>query len=325
MAATIVAIINLKGGVGKSTLAMILGEYLSLRIGERVLLIDMDAQGNLSYCMVPEHQIQTQENQGRTTYHLLSAALQGENPDPKDYLTRPPLVISNVARHGAVNHPGILDIIVSTPSVAQLDAELIDLWARGRPFPTSLRESLAMALGSIGEEYDRVIIDCPPGLSVFSSTALMACDYFVAPVIPEPLSLQGVNLVKTRVTELHQKGSAAKFGGVILNIVKHYRKTHQTTAVTLYGAQRGMYKPFDYWLPDSERLRRIGEYDPDLEGSWAGGMGQKFSSLHQKYGLSYRLNNPRGGPLDLSATEGKQYSLEDQIGSLVEEFRQRCA
>ena len=77
MAAKIVAIINLKGGVGKSTLAMILGEYLSLRIGERVLLIDMDGQGNLSYCMVPEHQIQTQENQGRTTYHLLSAALQG--------------------------------------------------------------------------------------------------------------------------------------------------------------------------------------------------------------------------------------------------------
>lgn len=68
MSAAVVSIINLKGGVGKSTLAMLLGEYLAFRHGQRVLLIDMDAQGNLSYCMIPEAQIAIQRtNSGRFT------------------------------------------------------------------------------------------------------------------------------------------------------------------------------------------------------------------------------------------------------------------
>ena len=51
--AAVVSIINLKGGVGKSTLAMIIAEYLCFHYNQRVLLIDMDAQANLSYIMVP--------------------------------------------------------------------------------------------------------------------------------------------------------------------------------------------------------------------------------------------------------------------------------
>ena len=67
MPATTVSIINLKGGVGKSTLTMMLGEYLSFAHKKNVLLIYMDAQANLSYCMVPTSQIPTQEDAGRTT------------------------------------------------------------------------------------------------------------------------------------------------------------------------------------------------------------------------------------------------------------------
>lgn len=48
MSAKVVSVINLKGGVGKSTLTMMLGEYLSFRFSQNVLLIDMDAQANLS-------------------------------------------------------------------------------------------------------------------------------------------------------------------------------------------------------------------------------------------------------------------------------------
>jgi chromosome partitioning protein len=57
--ACVVSIINLKGGVGKSTLAMLIAEYLVFKFFKKVLLIDMDAQGNLTYCMVPENDICT--------------------------------------------------------------------------------------------------------------------------------------------------------------------------------------------------------------------------------------------------------------------------
>ena len=88
MPSKVVSIINLKGGVGKSTLTMILGEYLAFRYSHNVLLIDMDAQANLSYCMLPERAIQTQEREGRTVYHLFQDAFRGEHLDISDYIIR---------------------------------------------------------------------------------------------------------------------------------------------------------------------------------------------------------------------------------------------
>lgn len=61
MTASVVSVINLKGGVGKSTLTMILGEYLCFRFHKKILLIDMDAQANLTYSMVSVNQTEEQE------------------------------------------------------------------------------------------------------------------------------------------------------------------------------------------------------------------------------------------------------------------------
>ena len=325
MAATTVSIINLKGGVGKSTLTMLLGEFLAFQHSMNVLLIDMDAQANLSFCMVPAHQIPSQVGEGRTTYHLLLAGFQSEPLDIKKYITHPPLVVSNIARSGMNRRETRIDMVISTPDVAQLDEVLMDLWEQGHPMPPQVRQTLVRAIEPALERYDYILIDCPPGLSLFSSAALIASDYYVSPIIPEPLSLQGVNLVQARQRQLAQMyGAKAEFKGVVLNIVKHYRNTHSREAERLYLDDSSRYAPFTYWLPDSERLRAVGEYDPDASGSWAMGADQKFSDLHHKYGLSYRLSNPQSGRLNRQDTEGRQYSLEQRIANLVEEFMERC-
>jgi chromosome partitioning protein len=325
MAAKTISIINLKGGVGKSTLAMILGEFLVFRYGKRVLLIDMDAQGNLSYCMIPEAQIQTQERNQRTTYHLLKRALRGDNPDIGEFITQPPLVVSNIARSGALNYPGVIDMVVSVPTVAELDEDLLNLWEQGAEMPTELRMSLALAIEPALERYDYILIDCPPGLSIFSSTALMASQYYVSPIIPEPLSLQGVDLVQRRAAGIRDRYKhRVQFKGVIANIVKHYRDTHRRTSELVFNTEHDRYQPFRFWLPDNERLRKLGEFNPDLEGTWAGGIEAKFASVTEKYGLSYRLTNPTSGPLSCEDIEGNRYRLEDRICNLVEEFMERC-
>ncbi len=326
MPAKVVSIINLKGGVGKSTLTMMLGEFLSFRFSQNVLLIDMDAQANLSYCMVPEREIERQRHEERTTYHLFRKALRGENVDVGAFVTQPPLVVSNVARGGMFRHGTDIHMVVSTPSVAQLDEDLLELWEANKPMPQEIRLTLDVALASARERYSYILIDCPPGLSIFSSAALMASDYYISPVIPEPLSLQGVELVNARVSQLRERyGSRAEFRGVVLNIVKHYRHTHWAQSENIYGSEAGKYLPFMYWLPDNERLRRLGEFDPDFgDSNWAAGMNSKFSDIHQKYGLTYRLANPKAGSLGRQDVEGDQYRLEDRIFSLVEEFQSRC-
>ena len=324
--ATVVSVINLKGGVGKSTLTMILGEYLAFSKSKRVLLIDMDAQANLSYCMVAPDQIRKQEQNKRTIYHLFQNALNGQINPITRFITTPPLAVSNVSRNAMSAYDTPLHIVVSTPSVAQLDEDLLKIWEDGGQMPHNLRGALSQALNPVLSEYDYVIIDCPPGLSLFSSAALIASDYYLSPVIPEPLSLEGVDLVQQRVNTLRsQHGATVEFGGTILNVVKHYRKTHRLVAENIYNERSSIFMPFRYWLPDSEQLRKLGEYNPDAIGDWAMGEDSKFPSLRAKYESAAALTNPRDGALSREADEGQKYRLaRDRIVNLVEEFEARC-
>lgn len=323
--ATTVSIINLKGGVGKSTLTMILAEFLAFMQSKNVLLIDLDAQANLSYCMVPPAQIDKQLREERTAYHLLRDGFTDADLNVGRYIVQPPLKVSNVAHGMSSTHGTKLHMVVSTPTVAQLDEDLMKLWADGQPMPQHIRKSLDRALKPVATQYDYILIDCPPGLSLFSSAALMASNYYISPIIPEPLSLQGVELVRDRQAQLRERnGAQAQFRGVILNIVKHYRITHHKVAEAIYSSGQSQYAPFTYWLPDNERLRTLGEYDPDLEGDWAAGVEHKFTTLLQKYGLSYPLTNPDSGMLSRQDIEGKKYHLYRRISNLVSEFMQRC-
>jgi len=329
--AVVVSIINLKGGVGKSTIAMILSEYLAFRFGKRVLLIDMDAQANLSYIMVPYRWIKSQEDNHRTIYHFFSSALSGQLGAFGDFVARPPLIVSNITRNfdATLNRSReTLDMVISTPAVAQLDEELLELWEQGKSMPMNLRYALKGGLDRVQEQYDVVLIDCPPGLSFFSSTALIASDFFVSPIIPEPLSLEGVRLVWDRARDLsRQPDCKVDFAGVILNIVKHYRKTHKVTAQRVYGGRRDELKPFLFWLPDNERLRKLGEFEIDEElirDGWAGGVESKFYSVYSKYSVSYLLTNPSEGMLSQTGRlEGEDYRLHERIERLVEEFGKR--
>jgi len=257
--AVVISVINLKGGVGKSTLAMILSEHLVFRFNKSVLLIDMDAQANLSYLMVPPRWISTQEKEHRTMYDFFKSSLSGKQSSLSEFIARPPLIVSNIARdfdtvRGRSNQT--LDMVISTPRVAQLDEDLLSLWENKAPMPTNLRYALKEGLDAIKYDYDIILVDCPPGLSFFTSTALMSSDFFVSPVIPEPLSLEGVRLVCDRARELGRYPDCkVEFAGTILNIVKHYRNTHKDTCNQIYGQKSDALKPFSYWLPDNERLR----------------------------------------------------------------------
>ena len=77
MTANVVSFINLKGGVGKSALSMMVSEYLYFRFGKRVLAIDMDSQANLTTAMVPSDRITELYRGDRTIYPLFLAALTG--------------------------------------------------------------------------------------------------------------------------------------------------------------------------------------------------------------------------------------------------------
>jgi chromosome partitioning protein len=150
----IIAIINQKGGVGKSTTAHALGAGLFTR-GRRVLFVDMDAQGNLSHSLKAED----------------------------DFPTLLEVLTGQVAAKGALQQGESGDFIAAGQGLAAADTLLSQT---GKEF--KLKEALA----SLAENYDVVLLDTPPSLGVLTVNALTAASRALVPAQADIYSIQGV-------------------------------------------------------------------------------------------------------------------------------------
>jgi len=170
---TIYAFANQKGGVGKTTTAVNVGAYLAWQ-GRRVLLIDLDAQGNASASL------------GIDRFAL-------------------PCSIYDVLMGGAtlreILTPTAMECLTIAPSVPMLAGAEVELTAiRDREY--ILRRALAAASEgysterppqrSLRDEFDHILIDCPPSLGILTVNALSATDFVVVPVQCEYLALEGL-------------------------------------------------------------------------------------------------------------------------------------
>lgn len=153
--AKIHTVVNQKGGVGKSTTALTLGAGLALK-GHAVLMVDLDAQGNLT------HSAGASETDGSTALEVLT----GE-----------------VTAREAIQHTPCGDVIPSSRSLAGMDAVLTETGKEYR-----LREALEPLCG----EYNFIIIDTPPALGILTINALAACTSVIIPAQADVYSLQGI-------------------------------------------------------------------------------------------------------------------------------------
>lgn len=149
-----IAVINQKGGVGKSTTSNAIGAGLFQR-GYKVLFIDLDAQGNLSYSMKCE-------NKPLSSLEVLTGTA--------------------TAKEATLTTPQG-DIIPASPALASADTIITDT---GREY--RLKEALEPLKG----DYDYIIIDTPPALGTLTINALTACDSVIIPAQADIYSLQGI-------------------------------------------------------------------------------------------------------------------------------------
>lgn len=153
--ANIVAIINHKGGVGKTATTANLGAALSMR-GKRVLLIDMDAQANLTDCLGISTEMEN------TIYQ----AMKGQIPLP------------------VVRNEDGLELVPSCLDMSAIEMEIIQKYAR--------EQILHKLLQPIQDRYDHILIDCPPSLSILTINAMTASDSIIIPVEAEYLAMRGM-------------------------------------------------------------------------------------------------------------------------------------
>ncbi|MBV9282503.1 MAG: AAA family ATPase [Chloroflexi bacterium] len=240
--ALITAIVNQKGGVGKTTSTFNLGVALS-RLGRRVLLVDLDPQAALS------------TSAGIPVAHLsmsIYQALLDDSVDPKAIITR--------------TSSGV-DVLPATIDLAAAEVELIN---------TTLRELvLKDVLAKLIDQYDHILIDCPPSLGLLTVNALAAAHQVIIPLQCEFLATRGLTLLLRTLSKIQARlNRELKIAG-ILPTMYDGRTTHASEVLAeLRSSFPG--QVYDVVIKHSVRLKEspaaalsILDYDSSHEAAQA--------------------------------------------------------
>ncbi len=268
----VVSMINWKGGVGKTSLTLHLAAGLASRHSKRVLLIDLDAQCNLSFLAVglSAYIDHTYKNNGSTLKTVFDAYFDRKHPRPKEVILEKQVR----ARAGKVfTHVGI---VLSHQELTLLDMKLAREKRSGKDHREETRfeiEKLSViknVIDAVADEYDYVLLDCPPNVNLVTQNAFFASDYYVVPAIPDFLSTVGISQITKYMDQFNQDYrsmwayaglsgtySETKFGGVIFNMVDEYGgvpKDGHRQIMNATASQLGTPALFENYITDGDGI-----------------------------------------------------------------------
>ena len=211
------ALYSIKGGVGKTSTAVNLA-WLAARDGARTLLVDLDPQGAASYCFRVEAKV-------------------------KGGAAR--LVRRRRRLHGAIrgtDHPG-LDLLPADFSYRHLDLELD---RRRRP-----ENRLRRRLSTLRWDYDMLLLDCAPGISLVSESVFRAADLLLVPLQPGVLAMRTFDQLRDHLAGQGEKRPAV---AGFLSMVDSRRGSHRARVAALDGGDPGMLSTVVPYATEVERM-----------------------------------------------------------------------
>lgn len=254
MTAKIFSIANMKGGVGKTTVAVALARMFARGANDgayrRVLLIDLDAQANASFWICGDAKLTELIESGKTIDAFLEdSVVLNQARELKDYV--------HTTEHAGER----ISIIPSSPELRLIEREMIYFLSDKRK---SMREverivgELFMAeLEKLRQSYDAIVFDSAPGISALTEAALRASDIVIVPTVPDFISNLGLEAFCKSVWWANRDGNEMQqTPWVLANMVKrtaHHEAMLREMRAEAAAADAG-FKMFSVEIPDLESI-----------------------------------------------------------------------
>jgi chromosome partitioning protein len=202
----VVSLINLKGGVAKTTTVVQLAECLASEYGKKVLVIDLDPQTNATISLIDEEKWEELKDKNRTLFHLFN-----------DKLERTELFDIEAAIQKRVSNLRLrnLDLLASSIQFIDIQDRLNEISAKTHHMINPM-EVLKQAVKPYLDQYDYVLIDCPPNLGNITKNGMEISDYYLIPTIPDTLSTYGIPQI---VRQIHDFSKARRLSIQCLGLV----------------------------------------------------------------------------------------------------------
>ncbi len=223
----VIAIANQKGGVGKTSTAVNLGAGL-VRQGYDVLLIDLDSQANLTMALG----YQNPDDMEYTISNVLYKAIKEEDIDPTE---------------GILTTAEGIDLMPANVQLSGLEISLINEYGR--------EVVLKQYIDEVRLNYDYILIDCAPSLSVLTVNALVAADSVLIPTQPQYFSMAGIQMFYDTFSKIRKKmNPSLSIEGVLVTMMDNRPNFMKELVMQLRNAYGEVFRVFETEIPTSIRM-----------------------------------------------------------------------
>lgn len=228
--ATVMAVVNQKGGTGKTTTCENLGIGLA-REGKRVLLVDTDPQGSLTIALGHSRP----DDLSVTLTDLMAKVMQDQPLAPKE---------------GILSHEEGIELVPANITLSGLEVSLVNAMSR----ETVLKQYLE----TVKDSYDFILLDCMPSLGMLTVNALAASDQVLIPVQANYLSAKGLEQLLQTVNKVkRQINPKLRIEGILLTMVDYRTNFAKEISTLIRDTYGGRLKVYDADIPRSVRAAEI--------------------------------------------------------------------